>query len=92
MHTGVPRSPFFLGPAAWVAETSRHTAAQPAFPLARKVTRGSRASRVAPPRVGVRGRLSPPALEEPVEGNARSTPSTGRIPAAMAALTNRTAP
>ena len=53
VHTGVPRSP-----AAWVAETSRHTAAQPLRPLARKVTRGSRGSREAPPRVGVRDRPS----------------------------------
>ena len=49
VHTGSPRSP-----ARWVAETSRHTAAQPRRPLARKVTRGSRRSRKAPPRAGVR--------------------------------------
>ena len=50
VQIGVPRSP-----AAWVAETSRHTAAHPLRPLARKVTRGSRWSREAPPLVGVRG-------------------------------------
>ena len=47
--TGTPRSP-----RRWVADTSRHTAAQPCLLPASTVTRGSPASRVAPPRTGVR--------------------------------------
>ena len=86
MVTGRPRSP-----ARWVAETSRQIAAQPALPVARNVARGSRSSRNAPPRTGVRGRRSLPGVREG-SAYARSTPSTGRIPAARQALVNFTAP
>ena len=90
MVTGSPRSP-----ARWVAETSRHSAAQPApCRVARKVTRGSRGSRNAPPRDrGPCGRqptrrepVEPGRRSSPVGAIARSTPSTGRIPAAQAGL------
>ena len=84
--TGRPRSP-----ARWVAETIRHSAAQPALPLARNVTRALPAllgRQVAGPPAARRrttrgrrhlaGRATPVAM---VGATARSTPSTGRMPA-----------
>ncbi len=97
--TGEPRSP-----RRWVAETSRHNAAHPALSWASRVTRGCRGSTDAPPLAGWArpgwGRPAPriegwtiggPA-SSPLGSTARSTPSTGRMPADCAARANFTAP
>ena len=99
--TGLPRSP-----RRWVAETSRHSAAQPRPSRASSTTRG----RVRRTGVGVAveertasGR-APPTGPAPGLGGvpvrvvssggaiARSTPNTGRIPACWQACANFTAP
>ena len=82
--SAAPRSPV-----RWIAETSRHNAAQPAFDLAVTTTRGWRASRSCPPRTGVCPRRGSGATSA---GTARSTPITGAMPAARHAFANRIAP
>ena len=82
-------------------------AVPPPRPRASTVTRGRRGSTIAPPRTGVRGRgagrpasdpdAGPPAVPLPARpgtsgSTARSTPSTGAMPARPHAVANRTAP
>ena len=90
---GSPRSP-----AAWVWETSRHSAAHPtpfpcpaARPAASTRTRQWLSSTQEPPRTGCCRR---PALRAAGASwaTARSTPTTGTIPASTQARVKRTAP
>ncbi|BBJ44830.1 hypothetical protein SSPO_075480 [Streptomyces antimycoticus] len=77
---------------AWAAETSPHSAAQPAAPSrARKTARGVDSSMNAPPRTGVRRRTVRPGSGSSLR-TARSTPKSGRTPARSHARANRTAP
>ena len=105
MVTGLPRSP-----RRWVAETSRHSAAQPGLVLGEqgdpRVPGVDR--RAAPGRLGATGLaatgLGPAGdprsdgwticgpASSPLGSTARSTPSTGRMPADCAARANFTAP
>src|SRR6185312_5170957 len=101
--TGSPRVP-----RRWVALVSRHNDRQPAPSRARKVTRGSRGSTLAPPRAGarracdarIRGGTGPPTAVARAGGSvvskagaiARSTPKIGRTPADRQARANFTAP
>ncbi len=79
----------------WAAETSPHSAAQPAAPSrARKTARGVDSSMNAPPLTGARRRTVSwrPRGSGTRSRTARSAPKIGRTPARALAFANRTAP
>ncbi|CAM5417650.1 hypothetical protein SLAVM298S_03042 [Streptomyces lavendulae subsp. lavendulae] len=79
-------------PAACAADTRRQSRAHPAALRASSVTRSGGSTTCAPPRTGVRDFPVEPLRSGVWGATATSTPKTGRMPAALAAFANRTAP
>ncbi len=102
--TGTPRSPrrWVSVTSRHSAAQPTPGAVPPPRPRASTVTRGRRGSTIAPPRAGVRDRgrgrpasgpwPDPPTAPNASGSTARSTPSTGAMPARPHAVANRTAP